>query len=641
MGRKRSAGNERLGEHLQRKSSGVIELRFPLPEDVRYAFPDDQGRPRKQFIQSLGTRDVQTANNKADPIRTAIKDRISRIYAARKGDELPNFLRQIYEWEVGEADPPIQADAEVARRRALVGLDEEPANVIPIRPQRISDAIAAVLDKPPSREVRMLDRVLHGRSLAKPHHQPGEKAALAGWVADAYFEEVLGVRPAPSSPEYQAVLHQGFETLADAHFAKMDIEAGRTPPPSKYGGAPEGRKVSEDGNEALAECGLLPLSRYFEDVYLPSLETGRKTPGERYLPEKRYAIKVFIELHGDKPLFAITKTDMWQFHDNLMHMPSTRALTGGWRGKDAASILKAAKAGTFGTETLSPKTINKRLSSVSTLLEFAVKRRHIRLSVAEKVRAELNEDDGDDEKGRPFTTDELNRIFRQPIFCGSSEDSEPHGYLKPGKFKERGDRFWIPLALFLTGCRAAEIIGIRNEEVVLDAEVPHFLIVRNAVRRLKNPQSQRMIPVHPYLIRAGFVEFATARRQSGEDRLFPQAKQEFYNDSTTGQRTAKSLSNALIVRQFNRTILARADARSDRGSIKCFRNTFEEEALVKVREEEVRLRLTGRRVPNSSTIYKEAIPADPVKRAERLKLLHGAISSMTFDAVNLSHLWKS
>lgn len=640
MGRKRSAGNERLGEHLQRKASGIIELRVPLPEDVRHAFPDCHGQPKKQFIQSLGTPDIRIANDKADPIRAAIKDRISRIRAARQGNALPSFLRKIYAWEVSEAEPPELDDTEIARRRALVGITEEPDNVIPIRGRSIGEAIAAVLDKPRSRRTLTLDRVLHGQSLAKSHHEPGEKEALAGWVADAYFEQELGTRPARKSTEYRTVLEQSFDMLADAHFAKMDIEAGREQHASKYATKSSGRLKSEDGNEALADQGAMPISRYFEEVYLPNLEAKKKTPGERYLPEKRYAIKVFIELQGDKPLFEITRTDMWQFHDSLVSMPSTSALNGGWRGKDAASILKAAKAGQFGDQTLSPKTVNKRLSGIATLLEFAVKRGHIRLCVAEKVRAELSVAVGDYEKGRPFTTEELNRIFRQPIFCGSCEDSEPHGYLKEGDFKERKDRFWIPLALFLTGCRASEIIGIRNEEVVLDVEVPHFLIVQNPIRRLKNAQSQRMVPIHPYLIQAGFLDFAKARIQSGEDRLFPQAVQEFYNDSTTGQRTAKSLANALILRQFNRTILARADARSNGGSVKCFRNTFEEEALAKVRDEEIRLRLTGRRVPNSSTIYKEFIPSDPIKRAARLRVLNEAIRAMNFNEVDLSHIFS-
>ena len=135
------------------------------------------------------------------------------------------------------------------------------------------------------------------------------------------------------------------------------------------------------------------------------------------------------------------------------------------------------------------------------------------------------------------------------------------------------------MGLFLTGCRASEWIGLMNDEVFPDAEVPYVRIEPNELRRLKNPQSRRVIPIHPYLIEAGFLEYARAMKANGELRLFPFAKQEHYNDRATGKRAPKSLSNCLIVRHFNRTVLQRADARANDGSIKCFRNTFEEEAL--------------------------------------------------------------
>ncbi|MDP1617909.1 hypothetical protein [Phenylobacterium sp.] len=248
-------------------------------------------------------------------------------------------------------------------------------------------------------------------------------------------------------------------------------------------------------------------------------------------------------------------------------------------------------------------------------------------------------DGGELGAGRSFTTAELNRIFALPLFAGCAGDQIEGGLFKPGSVKIRDDRFWIPLALLFTGARSSEIVGILSNEVVLDHEVPHFLIQPNAVRlRLKNVHSRRMVPIHARLIELGFLDFAKARVANGDDRLFPMAEQTQYREGATGIAVRRSLASSLIMRQFNRTVLTHADARADGGSIKCFRNTFEQEAASKISSDEVRQRLTGRKVVSTSRIYTENIPYDPVKRASQLLMLKSEIDKITYDHVNLDHL---
>ncbi|MFA4891831.1 hypothetical protein [Brevundimonas sp.] len=100
MGRKRAAGNEDFGKYVQRRSSGILEVRFPLPEEVRYAFPDAKGRPRAAIIKSLGTTDIKLANAKAEAIKTQLRVDIRRASEARGSNDLSDYLQWLFDYDL-------------------------------------------------------------------------------------------------------------------------------------------------------------------------------------------------------------------------------------------------------------------------------------------------------------------------------------------------------------------------------------------------------------------------------------------------------------------------------------------------------------------------------------------------------------
>ena len=116
------------------------------------------------------------------------------------------------------------------------------------------------------------------------------------------------------------------------------------------------------------------------------------------------------------------------------------------------------------------------------------------------------------------------------------------------------------------------------------------------------------------------------------------AVQLHYREGDTGKLRKKALSNSLIMRQFNRTLLAHAQAVADRGSIKCFRNTFEQESLSSIGSDEMRRRLTGRTVQSSVQVYTQNIPNDRLRRAEFLQALDASMANIAFNGVDLSRI---
>lgn len=602
MGRKRSPENAKLGQHVQRRADGRLELRFPLPEDVQAAFPDRLGRPRRVLIEQLGTTDVALANERADQKRVAIRERIQKVRSLRSSDALNEHLRELFAFERAQFDQE--------RRKAPVS----------------GVGIGA---GPEQTAIGLFTRHHQARALTAESYE--ERRAAVGWAADWYFEKIGQVAD-PTSPEYRMVVDECANVLSECIAAQVNAVHGLPELPPLHPALKPMPDASQDGNVAMSQRGRFPIRKYFEECFL---KEAKATRGDRTHGGRRQAVDRFVQLVGNKPIYLITKADVWEFHDKLMALPDSRYLSGENKKRSLSELIERRKAGLIDVETLSWKTVNKHLWNLKTVMDHAEKRRDIKENVARGVQAEGQEED---ETGRSFSTAELNRIFSQPLFVGCAEGLEEGGLFKPGPVLIRDDRFWIPLLLLYTGARSSEIAGLAPEDVVVDHEVPHILIRPNHLRHLKNKHSKRMVPVHRCLLEMGFAAFAREQHRSGLDRFFPLIEQTAYREGATGELVKRSLSSSLILRQFNRTILEHAEARENSGSIKCFRNTFEQEALARIESDEIRRRLTGRDVNSTVIIYTTNIPDDFEKRKAQLRALRSAMDKIVFEGVDLSRL---
>lgn len=607
MGRKRLAANGKLAQYVHVRAGGILELRFPVPADLREAFRNSNGKPPSHIIRSLGTTDVRLANAKADALKSDLRKEFMKVRQQRQSGTLQDYLQRLYDEELAE----FHRATELKRRADLIG----------------DRGWMSVGTSPAS-------RAPYAKALSAPDID--ERRAAAGWAADRFFAD-RGEVVAPNSAEYQAVLDACAAVLVDTLVAAEDLDAGRPEPKPLSTQLRAATKSKVELPNALTSEGGLPLSEYFEVVYVKALTTARgPQKGERNIPGKRHAVRLFREVFGDKAVGAITKGDLWTFLDNLTQLPDPRSLSASIKKLPAPELIEWAK--THGTaDLLSEKTANKHLSGIVSILKHAEKRRHIDKADVDRVKAEVIEDGP---TGRSFTTDELNRIFSLPIFAGCAGDDAEAGVFKKGDVLIRDDRFWIPLLLLFTGARSSEVVGLLAGEVDVDHETPHIVIQPNAIRRLKNTHSRRMVPLHFRILDLGFAGFVRRRLMTdgADGRLFPMAIQEHYIDGATGESFAKALSSSLILRQFNRTHLEHADARKDRGSIKCFRNSFEQESSSRIKSDEVRQRLTGRKVVSTARIYVDNIPYDLMQRRTQLKHLKEEIDRITFDGVNFDHL---
>lgn len=341
MGRKRDAGNERLGEYVQRRSSGILELRFPIPADVRHAFRDAKGRPRTVVIKSLGTSDTKIANAQAEALKTHLRDEVRRAREVQSSGSLGDYLRWLYDYDLK------------AFRRELDYSAKE----------RVREGFVAPRRAEQKQAMANATRLAHGAALTSASFE--ERRAVAGWAADEYFRS-KGHEPDPTSPEYAVVLEECANVLVDSVLAKAEIAVGRPEPTPLSASLATAIAQAGDLSGAMSEQGRLPLSTYFETIYAPEeTRAGSPLKGERNIPGKRHTVRLFKELMGDKPVCAIKKGHLYDFLAKLSDYPESRLLTGPQKKLGAARVLEKVKAEEITLRAMHPKTANKHLSNLS------------------------------------------------------------------------------------------------------------------------------------------------------------------------------------------------------------------------------------------------------------------------------------
>lgn len=118
-------------------------------------------------------------------------------------------------------------------------------------------------------------------------------------------------------------------------------------------------------------------------------------------------------------------------------------------------------------------------------------------------------------------TNHFNRVEIPKMGEDPSETRKPYLNRQIREIQSRcisldDERRWAIAMLSDSMCRLAEVIGLRKDEVFLEANVPHIRLKPNDVRGLKNKSSNRLVP----LVGAALWAAKRAMTTSGE-YLFP------------------------------------------------------------------------------------------------------------------------
>lgn len=124
----------------------------------------------------------------------------------------------------------------------------------------------------------------------------------------------------------------------------------------------------------------------------------------------------------------------------------------------------------------------------------------------------------------PYTKEQLTEIF-----------SVKHTY-----FAKNPDAFYVCLVALFTGARANGALTLQYDDIFVKDGIDCIYFRENhPIKQLKNEASERIVPVHPQLLRAGFVDYVRYNQKKlkakGSDFIFPkcQTSGEKYNNKYT------------------------------------------------------------------------------------------------------------
>jgi len=168
------------------------------------------------------------------------------------------------------------------------------------------------------------------------------------------------------------------------------------------------------------------------------------------------------------------------------------------------------------TGVISIANVNAYLNKFSGVLNWAVEEGYLDKSPAKGLR--LPDPVKKRDKRRPFSSEQLRRIFNSPLYTGCVDDV--YGYAKAGDAHPRRARFWIPLIALFSGMRMNEICQLKVGDIRTLDGVECFVVIEDGDKRVKTAASERAIPIHQELIRIGFLAFVDEQRPAGQADLF-------------------------------------------------------------------------------------------------------------------------
>ena len=172
-----------------------------------------------------------------------------------------------------------------------------------------------------------------------------------------------------------------------------------------------------------------------------------------------------------------------------------------------------------GPSGLSPVTLQRHLTGIGVVLDWA-RRRYRNIpkldfsGLAPKAGSIRARDKRDS-----WTDSECARMLETPPFTGClgansvRGSGAVHERLRVGPHIFHDAWYWVLLLLYYCGVRREEACKLLASDIGEAEGVPFIAIRPTVTGRLKNPQSKRKIPIHPELVRLGFLDFVRARTQ--------------------------------------------------------------------------------------------------------------------------------
>ncbi len=322
-------------------------------------------------------------------------------------------------------------------------------------------------------------------------------------------------------------------------------------------------------------------------------------------------VRRFIEVNGDLWLHEITSAHVRNFKDAMLLMPCR--LTKRQRALTAPQILEEVRR--TDVMRLSPSTVReKSVAAIRAILGHAVDNNYRADNPASGIKVKFS---GNQKRKPvyPFTADELSALFNSPVFISGKRTRGCGGEAAK----------WLPLLSLFSGARLEELAQLGVADIRTEEGVKYIFIGADPTSQaVKTAQSRRKTPLHPELLRLGFIEYVEFMREAKHVRLFPEVQSKLEKHSAAWSkwfgRYTKSCGIVAPGKVFH-----------------SFRHT----AKRAMREAGVEKTLRDAVMGHAHDDEAEEYGLDEDGLGVSLPTLYRALSALSYPVLNLSHLYPT
>lgn len=316
---------------------------------------------------------------------------------------------------------------------------------------------------------------------------------LAKWWVDHVIErDGLGIKY--DDADYRQLCFASQRVMIDAVKAKMGRDQGNYgyTPADPITKAPPRRSKERNGE------GLMDLFARYRHVNPNGVKQAS-------LDQDELVLGLLDSFLQSPPAADVTRTQIRDWRDALSRYPSRATQIAEFRGMTMRETIETNKS--IGKPTLSRKTINRYLSAASSYFKWLLSEGY---RETENPVAGLFYAKDKSAKVRSYTVKELEKLFTSTWFTGDAP---------------RDHRFWLPLICLFSGARLGEAAQLLKADVRERHGhwIMHITTEGDSEKSVKTESSMRIVPLHPELIKLGFVDFA---KNSKGSRVFSEVERD-------------------------------------------------------------------------------------------------------------------
>ncbi len=259
-----------------------------------------------------------------------------------------------------------------------------------------------------------------------------------------------------------------------------------------------------------------PVGPRLAEIVEKHLADKARTKSKQTIAQDRRTLDLLMGWLGDRAFADVDRRKLSDFFIALVGLPRDHGQDRRYRKKTLREILtlKAPEA-----PVIAQKTFNRHAAAVSALFSWAKKHGYWE---GENPAAGFIDKQAvpPTRNRRPWRKEELEQLFRAPPWFGCKSAKQ---HLVPGDVVVRDLRFFIPFLGLFAGLRLEEACALHAEDVRCTEGIWVIDVVGDEQDRTKEEASNRTVPVHPELIKLGFIEHAQRVKAKGGGHLWPEA----------------------------------------------------------------------------------------------------------------------